>query len=416
MNSYLDHFRSAVRPSRAIVPVLLALCAGPVTQAQEISRDVIIDRDFPEGEPLEKAIDYFTDPTFPSVIVGNVHGGIYLYRSRTHSLEGPWQRTNIVDTGGAYERARPIRLAGDRYPELVASIQNQIVLFENPMNSGGAAIVGRPWPRTVINSTYGCHDIKLSDLDGDGKVDVICSGAVNLRSTAFVAFQNDRKHWRIVYSVAGLSEGVAIIRLGTSAIPHLVGSDRTGNVFWFENPRTKGGDPRTPNWEPHYIGPGNVGNSFAAGKVGKRSVVVTASNEHEGPGGTPDSRGISWYEPSANVRDPWIGHPADASYRDVHEVNFGHWNGGVPYFLVAEQENACDPARPEGQPPSHPGVGCRIAMFQWIEGKLRQTVLAQTSTHNQAVMPWNGGLLMADANHGAYGASKDVHVRLIMPD
>ncbi len=103
---------------------------------------------------------------------------------------------------------------------------------------------------------------------------------------------------RIVYSVAGVSEGVAIVKVGTDPIPHLVGSDRTGNIFWFENPRTKGGDPRTPNWAPHYVGPGNVGNSFAAGRVGKRTVVVTASNEHEGPGGKPDDRGITWYEPT----------------------------------------------------------------------------------------------------------------------
>ncbi len=104
-------------------------------------------------------------------------------------------------------------------------------------------------------------------------------------------------------------------------------------------------------------------------------------------------------------------HSANASYRDVHEVNFGYWNGGVPYFIVAEQENACDPARPEGNPPTHPGVGCRIAMFQWLDGTLRETILARASTHNQAVTSWNDGLLMADANHGAYGASKDVHVR-----
>lgn len=40
---------------------------------------------------------------------------------------------------------------------------------------------------------------------------------------------------------------------------------------------------------------------------------------------------------------------------------------------------------------------------------------ADTSMQNQAVLPWRGGLLMADANHGAYGAARDVHLRLILP-
>jgi hypothetical protein len=42
-------------------------------------------------------------------------------------------------------------------------------------------------------------------------------------------------------------------------------------------------------------------------------------------------------------------------------------------------------------------------------------VLADASTQNQAVLPWRGGLLMADANHGAYGGARDVHLRLILP-
>jgi len=118
------------------------------------------------------------------------------------------------------------------------------------------------------------------------------------------------------------------------------------------------------------------------------------------------------YEQPRNRTDPWIIHILGEDYRDIHEVSLGTWAGGIPYVLVAEQENACDPARPEGNPPTHPGVACRITLFQWVGEKLRSTVL---STHNQAILPWQGGLLMADANHGAYGASTSVHLRLILP-
>jgi hypothetical protein len=54
-------------------------------------------------------------------------------------------------------------------------------------------------------------------------------------------------------------------------------------------------------------------------------------------------------------------------------------------------------------------------MFQWIDGAPQKTVLARTGTHNQALLPWQGGLLMADSNHGVYGAPKAIHVRVISP-
>jgi hypothetical protein len=403
---------------RLNVALLLVLsgCTSFGARAQTIAQDFIIDEHVPVGEPLEKAIDYFTSTTFPSVVIGNGRGGLYLYRSTSGQLQGPWKRSVIVAKGSAYERARAIKFAGDAYPDLVASIGNQIVLFDNPGNRGNKAAVSRPWPAHVVNPHHGCHDIRIEDLDGDGKVDIVCSGAISLRAPEFVAFQNDRNHWQVIDDVADVGDDVAILRVGSDSLPHLVGSDPTGNIFWYENPRARGGNARTAHWSKHFIGPGNVGNSFAAGQIlpGKYA-VVTAANEHEGPGGGTDDRGITWYEQPDDPQDPWIAHRIGSSYRDVHEINLGHWNGDVPYAVVAEQEQACDPARPESQPPDHPGTPCRITMFQWDGGQAKEVVLADTGTQNQVVLPWRGGLLMADANHGAYGASRAIHLRLILP-
>jgi hypothetical protein len=395
---------------------LLGVGMVAAARAQSIAKDVVIDNHLPVGEPLEKAVDYFTSTSFPSVVVGNGRGGLYLYRSPSGLLQGPWKRSVIVAHGSAYERARPLKFAGEPYPDIVASIGNKIVWFDNPMNHGRPAAVGRPWPSHVVNPDHGCHDIRLEDLDGDGKLDIVCSGAISLRAPAFVAFQNDHLHWQIVYDVADVGDDIAVLRVGSDSVPHLVGAGPSGNIFWYENPRARGGDARSAHWTKHYIGPGNVGNSFAAGKLGSdKYVVITAANEHEGPGGATDDRGITLFEQPPDPQDPWIAHPLAPSYRDVHEITLGDWDDGTPYLLVAEQEQACDPARPESNPPTHPGTPCRISMFQWIRGTPHETVLADASTQNQAVLPWRGGLLMADANHGAYGGARDVHLRLILP-
>jgi hypothetical protein len=393
-----------------------SLAAVGVAQAQSIAKDVVIDRHFPVGEPLEKVIDYFTSTQLPGVVVGDGRGGLYLYRSTTGQLQGPWRRSVIVERGGAYERARSLRFPRDSFPNVVASIGNKIVLFANPMNYGNKAAVTRRWPSHVLNPDHGCHDIRLEDLDGDGKVDIVCSGSISLRAPEFVVFQNDRDHWQVVYDVTDVGDAIAVVRIGSDPTPHLVGADPSGNIFWYENPRAKGGAARAAHWAKHYIGPGNVGNSFAAGKLGSdKDAVITAANEHEGPGGATDPRGVTWYEQPADPFTPWIVHSVGPSYRDVHEITIGEWNGGTPYVLVAEQEQACDPARPQSNPPTHPGIPCRISMFQWVHGEPREVVLADTSTQNQVVTPWRGGLLMADANHGVYGASRDIHLRLILP-
>lgn len=120
------------------------VCATSGVSAQSIAQDVIIDEHFPTGEPLEKAIDYFDGGPLPSVVVGNGRGGVYLYRSTTETFKGPWKRSIINAGGSAYERARPLRFKGERYPGLIASLSNQIVWLQNPKNRAGGGDVSTP--------------------------------------------------------------------------------------------------------------------------------------------------------------------------------------------------------------------------------------------------------------------------------
>jgi hypothetical protein len=412
---------------RAKFTLILLLGFARSVHGQAITQDIIVapgSQVRQLGAPLEKVIGYFTSKTEPSIVVGfsGKPGGIYLYTSRTGSIAGPWQRTAIANSGEAYERAVAFTYPGDAYPGVIASIQpagspnHQIIWYQNPKNRG-LDPTAHPWPVQVINPSSGCHDIRLADMDGDGKLDVVCSGSTVLRTGSFIAFQDDRNKWQIVNDVAHLGDGVdAIATSGTES--NLVGASMVdGNIYWYQNPCTRVPfrqsvpclASRRAGWTGHQINAASIGdasgNSFTSITINGVDGVITASNEESNP------VGLAWYYPGANPSDRWNILDLDNTYRDVHEINTGVWSGGIPYVIAAEQEQACPPA---GNPPHH-RTPCRIAMFQYVNRKWQQTVLSETSTHNQSVIPWRGGLLMVDANHGVYGADPAIHLRVIKP-
>jgi len=441
-----------VRHWRRSAPfILISLMVGlaPTAYAQSITQDVIVasaSQVKEIGQPLEKVIDYFTSTTIPSIVVGfqldeGNRGGIYLYTSTSGSIAGPWQQTAIAGSGSAYERAVPFTYPGDTYPGIIASIQptgsskHQIIWYQNPKNWGHDPTT-YPWGVQVINPNDGCHDIRLADMDGDGKLDVICSASAILGSRAFIGFQNNHDDWQVVNDIPNLGDGVDVISIAGSHSPHLVGANiADGNIYWYQNPcsrvpfqqSTPCSVSRTGTWTAHKINAAKIGNasgnSFTAVTVNGVDGVMAASNE------VVEDRlfaalvawfrpspplGLAWFYPGADPSRPWNMVPLDSTYRAVHEINTGTWNGNIPYVIAAEQEQACPPTKPAGNPPEHQGP-CRIAIFQYVNGTWKQTVLSKTSTQNQWVIHWESGLLMADSNHGVYEADQSIHVRVIRP-
>jgi len=393
------------------------------------------------GGALEKVVGYFTSTTLPSVVVGfqpnNSQGGLYLFTSTTGQLTGPYQPTALVAAGDAYERAVAFTYPGDTYPGIIASIEpsgasnHQIIWYRNPANSGGNPLDPKQWGVQVINPSHGCHDLRLIDMDGDGKLDVVCSSSLVLGSEgentpSFIAFQNSSTDWSLVYNIAPLADGVDAIKTAGSDKENLVGANQNdGNIYWYENPCTRTpfvqqGVPcsasRQSGWAMHKINSGQSGtaegNAFTTVTInGVQGVITAANEEYSGVIYTP---GVAWFSPGSNTASPWNMVELDNTYRDVHEINTGTWNNGIPYVIAAEQEQACPPSMPNGSPPDHQSP-CRIGMFQYINGAWQQTVLSQTSTQNQYVIPYGNGLLMTGANHGFYGGDPTVYLWVIQP-
>jgi hypothetical protein len=396
-----------------IVALVPALALGQTVQSFTIDP-------YPAGKPggtsntfpLEKAVGFFTSTTVPSVVVGfnRGWGGLYLYTSSSGDLSGPWARTAIDPVGDFYEGMAAFLNPGDIYPGIIASRSRQIIWYHNPVNGGGD--VTKPWEAQIINPNAGCHELRIADLDQDGLPDVLCSGSVFEEARSFIAFQNDRDHWQIVDDPFKVGRSIARIvggsgsRLGGGISPisiaggpriNVVGATNSG-VYWFRNPKLVLGNPRTDPWLGSYVGDGNLGLTIATGVFnGSREDIIVASSE---PVPTPWPSGLAWYEQPRDPTQTWFAHSVGSTFRAVHQINTGKLNG-VPYFIVAEQEQACGTPRLPGQ---HAGIPCRVTMFRLNNDLFTPFTIYEHGSHNQSVISYDGGLLVVGANHGYYGS------------
>ena len=357
------------------------------------------------GDVLKKTVDYFTDPahTNPSVIVGygtypSGSGGLWLY-TNDGSATGNWTSTPILSSGNCYERSRAITFSGQTYPNLVASCDDKIILFLNPGNSGGNP-VGGVWSQQILDGTQGAHQIRIADIDGDGKQDIVLSASAILGvAPNFILYQNSPTSWTringpLVNGAGSLQDDVDIITV--NGVTSIAGPAADGSgVYWFSYPGSRSGA-----WPTHLLAAAGTnsmkGVAVGGGTLNGKSYVIVSSNE-DYP--SPWPSGLVYYAQPSDPTQPWVQTSVDSTYRAVHEISSGSFGAG-PYFIAAEEEQACI----SGQPDYHASIGCRVTMFQFSGDKTQQTALDPQfrGTQNQSVIPWQGGILVVGANHQVY--------------
>ena len=360
------------------ISFLGALAPG-LASAQSV-QDNVVDAN-PVAAPLEKTIGYYTSTSLPSVAVGSGGIGMYLYIS-SGDLSGPWSQSVIDPNGDFYERARPFQNPDDAFPNIVASRSGQLVLYQNPLNSGGDPT--QPWPMFVIANNW-CHDIRVVDLDGDGKPDIICSATFFQGTSPLIAYQNSSTSWQIINNPftdpSGNSTGdsVNLISVANSSRTNVLGATVNG-VYWFQNPGS-----RTGRWVPHLIDNGGNRNDIGETALGvvpyggaSDAVIVASREEPNGP--WPNGLAVLF---SADGRK-WTPQRLDTTYRAVHEGNGGDELG--PFFIVDEQEQVAPSCNSQGlneHPVNIPA--CRVTLFQYQASAFVPTLeLSSLGTHNQA--------------------------------
>ncbi len=196
--------------------------------------------------------------------------------------DGFRSRVDIAVTGTSSAHSRPRHIAmgdldGDGKPELVAcmydTLTNGISAVFVYQNTGGNGIISYGTP-VICSSGAGGTNVKLADLDGDGKLDIIvaCSGSgviSCLRNTSAGSLSFAAK--RDLYPLAGAPE-VAIADFDGDGRPDIAATTYgNSQVKIFRNNMTSVPSGIFP---ANFFGPTAVYDSFS---VGSNSVAYPAS-------------------------------------------------------------------------------------------------------------------------------------------
>jgi hypothetical protein len=392
---------------RTLLSVLALLTLIPVIQGQtaKILSHSVISAQPPDSAHFEKAIGNFTGTSYPSFFLGTDSNG-YIYDTQTG------KSCSLGIPALYYERSRSFTYPGDRYPGVIASLYTRVAWLENPLNWGGSLC--NDWGVQIINPNRGAHDLHLVDLDGDGKLDVLASGAQlpNNIATGFLSFQNSYNSWVLGAFVPPTGESidaVAIAGVNGGARTNIVACNPNNNsLYWYQNPG--GSAARSAGWTAHLIASTSIagqpactqGVTFASMSVGTRDIVIVASSETANSELWPP--GLGYYDPGSNPDGTWTFHQLNGTYRDVHQIATDVLNG-THFFTISEQEQASQVCNKQGyNEHGNTYSGCRVAIFAWNgNGFNTPTLVSNLGTHNQTLYQLNGVEYMAGANHAEYG-------------
>ena len=390
---------------KAIVSILIGLTwvashGASLAQTRPTFQHIVIDPNpVRNGSPLhEKAlVDIDGDGKLDAVLgAGRVNGspgGLYWYKAPSSGrLSDPWIKHTIASYGDFFEGIAIYDVNGDGTPDIIASSENKLVWFENPSGRRGDP-ASDPWPMHVIRAKGGAHEIVLGDIDGDGKIDVICSSSGELKVSGAILFQNTPDSWTEI-RFGKIGESVALLDIGAGMGTINIVAGYGNRIIWYENPRESGGDARRGTWIRHVAAViAEAGeNTFATGVFspsGRMDLIVGSNEDH--PHNPP---GLYRVIAPADRRSAWTVQTIDSTYVAMHQISLADMNDdGTLDLIILEAEQAHNTGPDFNQNFNKQ----RVAIFYNDgTGNFTPEVIATSGGHNQVVGDVEGN---GDAGH-----------------
>jgi hypothetical protein len=385
----------------------LFMDALPINPALGVPFDRIVANPSPGNLLYEKTLADINGDGKLDAVVGFFGEGVKWFAfPPSGRVTDIWPPFTIDESGDSYEAMKAFDINRDGAVDVIASISNRVVWYENPRGHGGDPGFDI-WQKHDIGQGP-VHEIELADFDGDGKTDV----ATNLR----IFFQNDPDDWTTVGApvYTRISKGLALFNSGSGfGSISLVGTNPRPpyRIAWFENPREHGGNPRTDSWRRYNIGLSfsntepDLGVAFATFDVNGdgRQDVVAAQSEQGNLSHRP-THGLIWFAAPANRKQAnWPGRTIDHTFEDVHQLSVADVNNDGRKEIVLTETEQSDQDR------------VAILFNTRGTGKLWQAeILSHESGHNQDVgdIDGDGDIDIFSSPHGFLGHETPLEVYL----
>lgn len=231
---------------------------------------------------------------------------------------------------GWFERHEIGDVDGDGKPDVVVvkNQSGQLLWFQNP----GNPIESQTWTRNVLAADFSyAYDVSLSDINGDGRLDVAASSWIGGRFAWFENVGNNGRDWTAHIIDEGVGE-TRTIRAGDfngDGRPDLLGTSRTGNlVAWYENPS----EPSSQDWIKHVVDDSTAlpmhGQPFDVNGNGKMDIVMAFGH------GSEDTGFVVWYENLDGAGTSWARHIVGTLPSGVEAVAGDLTGDGKPELIA----------------------------------------------------------------------------------